>query len=68
MEQSVEFRIRRVTRYKYDLVLLRDGEIVIGHDLAQYEVMNLLRSHFLKMMDEISIGGSVNFQSTMKFM
>ena len=68
MEQSIEFGVRRVARDKYGLVLLRDGEVVVRHGLAQYVVLDLLRLHFIKVMNELSVGGSVNFQSKVKFM
>lgn len=68
MEQSMEFRIRRVARDKYDLVLLRDDEAVVRRGLAQYVVLDLIRLHFIKMMNEISVGGSINFQSKVKFL
>jgi hypothetical protein len=68
MEQTLEIRIRRVTRDKYDLVLLRDGEVSVSHGLSQFAVVDLLRLHITKVVDEISVGGSINFRSTMKFM
>lgn len=64
----MEFRVRRVARDKYDLVLLRDGEVVTRHGLAQYVVMDLMRLYFIKVMNEISVGGSINFQSKVKFL
>lgn len=68
MEQSVEIRVRRVTRDKYDFVLLRDDEVVVRHGLSQIAVVDLLRLYCVKVVNELSVGGGINFKSKVKFM
>lgn len=68
MEQSVELRIRRVTRDKYDIVLLRDGSVTVEHGVTFHYALNWLQCQFSLRIFNLKVGGSVNLQSQVKFL
>lgn len=68
MEQSIEIRVRRVTRDKYDVVMLRDGEVAVEHGVTFVYVLDWVRVLFGSRISSLKVGGSVNFKSEVKFM
>lgn len=68
MEQSVELRIRRVTYDRYDIVLLRDGEVMVKHGVTFVHALDWLRVWLSSLILELKAGDSINFKSQMKFM
>lgn len=68
MEQSVELRVRRVTRDKYDIVLLRDTEVMVHHGVTFEYALHWLRAQFGSRLFDLRVGDSINFQSQVKFM
>ena len=68
MEQSVELRVRRVTRDKYDIVLLRDTEVAVEHGVTFEYALHWLRAQFGSRLFDLRVGDSINFQSKVKFM
>lgn len=66
MEQSVELRIRRVTRDKYDIVMLRDDEVKVEHSVSFEYALHWLRAQFGSRLFGLTVGSSVNFQSKIK--
>ena len=66
MEQSMEIRIRRVTRDRYDIVLLRDTEVTVEHGVTFEYALHWLRAQFGSRLFDLTIGSSVNFQSKIK--
>lgn len=66
MEQSVELRVRRVTRDKYDIVLLRDDSVSVEHGVTFEYVLDWLRVQFGSRLFELRVGDSINFRSQEK--
>lgn len=67
MEQSVEIRIRRVTRDKYDVVLLRDTEVAVEHGVTFEYVLDGLKVRLGSRLFKLRVGDSINFRSKVKF-
>lgn len=68
MEQSVEIRIRRVTRDRYDIVLLRDTEVAVEHGVTFEYVLDGLRVRLGSRLFKLRVGGSIYFRSKVKSM
>lgn len=68
MEQSIEIRVRRVTKTLYDLVILRDGDIEVRHNVSYSWVQDYVRMHCSSLLNKMLVASSVNLQSKMKFM
>ena len=66
MEQSVELRIRRVTRDKYDIVLLRDNEVVTQRDVSLERALYWLKTQISCRLFELRVGDGINFKSQVK--
>lgn len=68
MEQSIEIRVRRVTKTRYDLVILRDGDVEVRHSVSYLWVQDYVRMHCSSLLNEMPVAGSINFQSKVVFM
>lgn len=68
MEQSIEIRVRRVTRDSYDVVALRDGEVSVMHGVTLAYAKYWVEAQFGSKVYGLKVGDSVNFKSKMKFM
>lgn len=68
MEQSIEVRVRRVTKTLYDLVILRDGDVEVRHSVSYSWVQDYVRMHCSSLLNKLPVAGSINFQSKVKFM
>lgn len=68
MEQSVEIRVRRVSLHKYDLVIMRNDDVRVMHDITMIGVQDFLRAFNGSMLNSLCLGGSVNVKSSVKFM
>lgn len=66
MEQSVELRIRRVTRDKYDIVLLLNDSVSVEHGVSFEYALDWLRCRFGSRLFELKVGDGINFQSKVK--
>lgn len=66
MEQSVELRIRRVTRDRYDIVLLRDTEVSVEHGVTFEYALHWLRAQFGSRLFDLRVGDSINFRSQVR--
>lgn len=64
----MEIRVRRVTRDSYDLVLLRDGDVNVAHGVTLTYAKHWVEAQFGSKVYDLEVGGSVNFQSKVKFM
>lgn len=67
MEQSVEIRVRRITLNKYDLVIMRDDDVRVMHDITMVGVQDFLRAFNGSMLNSLCLGGSVNVKLNIKF-
>lgn len=63
----MELRIRRVTRDKYDIVLLRDDSVSVEHGVTFHYALNWLQCQFGSRVFDLRVGGSINFKSQVKF-
>lgn len=68
MEQTMEIRVRRVTRNGYDVVALRDGEVSVMHGATLAYAKHWVEAQFGSKVYDLKVGGSVNFKSEVKFM
>lgn len=68
MEQSVELRVRRVTRDKYDIVLLRNDSVSVEHGVSFEYALDWLRVQFGSHMFGLKVGGGINFRSQVKLL
>lgn len=68
MEQSIEIRVRRVTRDRYDLVMLHDGCVNVTHGVGLGVAKHWVEAQFGSKVCDLKVGGSVNFKSEVKFM
>lgn len=68
MEQSVEIRVRRVSLHKYDLVIMRNDDVRVMHDITMIGVQDFLRAFNGSMLNSLCLGGSVNVKSSVTFM
>lgn len=68
MEQSMEIRVRRVTKNLYDLVILREEEVTVRHSVSYSWVQDYVRMHCSSLLGNMPVAGSINFQSKVKFM
>ena len=68
MEQSIELRVRRVTRDKYDIILLRQTEVMVHHGVTFEYALHWLRAQFGSRLFGLKVGDSINFQSQVEFM
>lgn len=66
MEQSIELRIRRVTRNKYDIVLLREDSVIMERDVSLEYALDWLRAHLGSQLFNLGVGASINFESKVK--
>lgn len=66
MEQSIEFRIRRVARDKYDIVMLRGDEVSVKHGVSSTYVCNWAKIMFSSRIGQLGLGSCLNFQSRVK--
>ena len=66
MEQTVELRIRRVTRDKYDIVLLRDDSVSVEHGVTFDYALHWLRCQFGSRLFELRVGDGINFRSQVR--
>lgn len=67
MEQSIEVRVRRVSLHKYDLVIMRNDDVRVMHDITMVGVQDFLRAFNGSMLNSLCLGGSVNVKSSVKF-
>lgn len=67
MEQSIEIRVRRVSLHKYDLVIMRNDDVRVMHDVTMVVVQDFLRAFNGSMLNSLCLGGSVNVKSSVKF-
>lgn len=56
-----------MTRDKYDLVVLSDGDVEVRHSVSFAYVQDYARTLLGSGVSMLKVGGSVNFQSTVKF-
>ena len=68
MEQSIEIRVRRVSLHKYDLVIMRNDDVRVMHDITMIGVQDFLRAFNGSMLNSLCLGGSVNVKSSVTFM
>lgn len=68
MEKSVEIRVRRIALHKYDLVIMRDDNVRVMHDITMIGVQDFLREFNGSMLNSLCLGGSVKVKSIIKFM
>ena len=66
-EQATEFRIRKVTSDKFDLVLMNDDSVEVRHNLSYIGVMDYIRAYYGSLMYRMQVGGSYNMKSLVKF-
>ena len=66
MEQTVELRIRRVTRDKYDIVLLRDDTVSVEHGVTFVYALDWLRCQFGSRLFKLRVGDGINFRSQVR--
>lgn len=67
MEQSIELRVRRVGRDKYDLVLLTSEDVSVDHGVTLAYAVNWVKAKMGSRLLKLGVGNSVNFKSTVKF-
>lgn len=63
----MEIRIRRVTRDKYDIVLLRDDSVSVSHEVTLEYAMHWLKCQLGYRMFELKVGGRISVQSIVEF-
>lgn len=67
MEQTVEIKIRRVTKNLYDLVILCEGDVTVRRSVSYSWVQDYIRMHSSSLLSNMSVAGSINFRSQVKF-
>lgn len=66
MEQSVELKNRRVTRDKYDIVLLLNDSVSVEHGVGFEYVLDWLRCRFGSRLFQLRVGDGINFRSQVR--
>lgn len=66
-DKTTEFRIRKVARGKFDLVLMSAQEVKVFYNLSDIGVQDFLRAFYSSLMYDMPVGGSYNMHSLVKF-
>lgn len=56
----MEFKVRRVAKDKYDLVLMQHDDVRVMHDLSTIGVQDFLRTFFGSQLASMPVGTSIN--------